>query len=230
MDGELVFLRKSLRPMILIETNDTTIRIDANNINVDAPSGAIKHEAAQTPTLVNSWKSGGGSVSKTIRGMAQSLANLPGEHLFASFEPPLCDLSQNAALAICAKDVMQKEVVWAEPDDSVEQALAKMQQTDSGYLLVGTDGLIEGILSKSDLAGAVSPYLQHPFAKWRRPLDDATLQIRIKWIMSRPVRTVKPETLLAVIMENMCRFGGRCLPVVDQLGKVQGLVTVSDSF
>jgi CBS domain-containing protein len=31
-------------------------------------------------------------------------------------------------------------------------------------------------------------------------------------------------------MENMCRFGGRALPVVDEQGKVQGLVTVFDIF
>jgi len=48
--------------------------------------------------------------------------------------------------------------------------------------------------------------------------------------MSRPVRTVSPEAPLATIIENMCRFGGRGLPVVDEQGKVQGLVTVFDIF
>ena len=216
--------------MILIETNDATIRIDADNINVDAPHGAVKQEAAQTPTLVKSRESGGSSVFKTIRRMVQSQADLPGEHSFASLEPLFRGLSQNATLAVRAKDVMQEEVVWAEPDDSVERVLTKMQQTDSGYLLVGTDRLIAGIVSKSDLAGAVSPYLRPEFAKWRRPLDDASLNIKIKWIMSRPVRTIRPETPLAVIMENMCRFGGCCLPVLDRQGKVYGLVTVFDVF
>ncbi|MHC4112836.1 MAG: CBS domain-containing protein, partial [Planctomycetota bacterium] len=82
----------------------------------------------------------------------------------------------------------------------------------------------------SNITGALSPYLRPVFAKWRRPLDDATLQIRIKWIMSRPVHTVKPETPLANVMENMCRFGVLCLPVVDQQGKMQGLVTEAGIF
>ena len=128
-------------------------------------------------------------------------------------------------LAICAQDIMQENIVWGSPDDSVQEALTKMQSHGTDHVIIGQDGTLEGIVSKSDLTAAISPYLRPEFAKWRRPLDDATLQIKIKWIMSRPVRTVKPETPLSDIIGNMCQFGGCALPVVDQQGKVQGLVT-----
>lgn len=133
-------------------------------------------------------------------------------------------------LWVSAKDIMQHKVVWADPDDSVQQALRKLQQNDVGYLAVGGDGVLEGIVSKADVAGAISPYLRPIFAKWRRPSDDATLKIKLKWIMSRPVRTARLDTPLATILENMCRFGGRALPVVDERGKVHGLVTAFDIF
>ena len=152
-------------------------------------------------------------ISETIRKMTDAAAVLPGE-------------SNHISLAMCAKDVMEKEIVWGSGEDSVEQVLAKMQQADVGYIMVGQDGVLEGIVSKSDLTGAVSPYLRPVFAKWRRPLDDATLQIKIKWIMSRPVNTIKPDMSLEAIMENMCRFGQRALPVMDEQDKVQGLVTM----
>ena len=103
-----------------------------------------------------------------------------------------------------------------------------MQQHDAGYMMIGQDGILQGIVSRSDLTGAVSPYLRPIFAKWRRPLDDATLQIKVRWIMSRPVRTIRPETPLTVIIENIRRFGGRCLPVVNKESDVEGLVTVFD--
>jgi CBS domain-containing protein len=96
--------------------------------------------------------------------------------------------------------------------------------------MIGRNGALEGIVSKSDIKRAMSPYLLPIFAKWRRPLDDATLKIRIKWIMSRPVRTIKPETSLAAIMEYMSQFRGRCMPVTDEAGKVHGLVTAFDIF
>jgi len=158
-----------------------------------------------------------GGVFETIQRMTESPAGLPG------------DISA-ISLAISAKDIMQKEVVWGSSDDSVQQALTKMQQANVGYMLVGMDGQLEGIVSKSDITGAVSIYLRPIFAKWRRKLDDATLKIRVKWVMTRPVHTIKPDTSLAAIMENMFRFGGKCLPVIDQQGKVQGLVTVFDIF
>jgi len=158
-----------------------------------------------------------GGVFETIQKITQSPADLPGD-------------ASAISLAISAKDIMQKEVCWITPEDSVQDALTKMQQVNSGYVLVGTNGVLEGILSKSDIAGAVSIYLRPIFAKWHRKLDDATLNIRVKWIMTRPVHTIKPDTSLVVIMENMSRFSGKCLPVIDQQNKVQGLVTVFDIF
>jgi len=158
-----------------------------------------------------------GEVSKSIQQMAHSQSNQPREQSLAGS-------------GLCAKDVMLKELVWGNPEDSVQQAITKMQQYDSGYLMVGIDGVLEGIVSNSNITGALSPYLRPVFAKWRQPLDDATLQIRIKWIMSRPVRTVKPETSLVTIIGNMCQFSQRAFPVVDEQGKVQGLVTVFGIF
>ncbi len=46
--------------------------------------------------------------------------------------------------------------------------------------------------------------------------------------MTRPVRTVSPEASVSVMMDQMCRFGGRCLPVVETNGQVLGMVTVFD--
>jgi len=135
-----------------------------------------------------------------------------------------------AALAIYAKDIMQKEMVWGNPEGSVQEVISKMEQHNIRYLLIGCDGVLEGIVSKSDLAEALSPYLRPEFAKWRRPLDDATLKLKSKWIMSRPVHIIGPQTLLAVIMSSMCRFRVRTLPVVDQQGKVLGVVTEADVF
>ncbi len=165
-------------------------------------------------------------ISETIQRMSQSLTVLPGEHLAsAASGTPFCDLLQSGTLTLSAKDIMQKELVWGSADDSVQQTFAKMQQHDAGHVMVGQDGVLEGIISKSDLTGATSPYLQPAFTKWRRFLDDATLQIRIKWIMSRPVHIISPQTPIEVIMRHMCQFRRPCLPVVDQQGKVLGLVT-----
>jgi CBS domain-containing protein len=131
---------------------------------------------------------------------------------------------------LCAKDMMRKNVVWCQSDESVEQVRVKMDQNDVGYVIAGSGSMMEGIISRSDLTAAMSPYLRPMFAQWRRPLDEASLQIKVKWVMSRPVHIVKPDKPLAIVMETMCRYNVRALPVVDQHGKVEGLITVFDIF
>jgi len=131
-------------------------------------------------------------------------------------------------LGLSAAEVMKKEVVWAGPEDTVQDVIAKMQQHNVGYVLIGVNGVLEGLVSGSNIMGAVSLYLRPMFAKWRRPQDDATLGVKVKWIMSRPVRTIRPDATVAAMIETMRRCGGRCLPVVDAKGAVQGMVTVFD--
>ena len=179
-----------------------------------------------------SQESAKGVVSEAIQKLTQSMTVPTGESGKATMGTPQGGSPAHISVpsTVCTKDVMQKDVVWASPDESVQQALTKMQQHDCSYIIVGQDEAPEGIVSKSDITGATSIYLRPIFAKWHGPSDDATLQIKLKWIMSRPVRTVRPQAPLATIIENICRFGGRGLPVVDEQGKVQGLVTVFDIF
>lgn len=184
-------------------------KIEAEQADVfSGDAGDVKEEAV---SVNEALQSKGEPESVSIKGMAGIQGNPTGK-----------------VGAICAGDIMHKEVLWANADDSVQQALDKMDEADTGYLLIGTAGRIEGVVSRSDLAGAMSPYLRPMFAKWRRPLDDATLKIRIKWIMSRLVHTVNLETPLAEIIQNMCQHDGHCLPVVDNDGKVQGMITTFD--
>jgi CBS domain-containing protein len=176
-----------------------------------------KSKTLPADTAAENKQADSGKISETIQRMLNSSADLPGESI-------------SMPLTLTAKDIMQKEIVWANPDDSVQQTLTKMLQQNVGYVLVGTPALTEGIVSKSDLTAAISPYLRPTLAKWRRPLDDASLQIKIKWIMTKPVKTIKPQMPVYIIMENMCRLNLRCLPVSDEQGKIQGLVTVFDIF
>ncbi len=206
------------KPEETVEDKAPVVEAAAEQKGEDVDTGVADNVVeAETAATTQTSESKEQSVSETIRKMAQSSADLPGRF-------------NHVSSSICAKDIMEEDVVWGSPDDSVEQILARMQQADVGYVMIGRDGVLEGIVSKSNIAEAISPYLRPIFAKWRRPLDDATLQIKVKWMMSRPVRAIKPETPLTVIIENMSQFGGRCSPVVDRGGKVQGVVTVFDIF
>ena len=125
-------------------------------------------------------------------------------------------------------DMMQKELVWASPDESIEQALAKLQEQKCDYVMVGVDGMLEGIVSETDLKEAISPYLRPEFAKWRRQMDEATLKIKIKWVMKEAVCMKAEQTGLAEIVKEMCRLRRYAVCMVDQDGLAGGLITAFD--
>ncbi|HUS74209.1 MAG TPA: CBS domain-containing protein [Sedimentisphaerales bacterium] len=217
------------------EASEAIARVKAEAIEAIAKVQAkAEEEAAVYTVTIAKVKSGEKSatmvgskdqpICETQR-IPQSLTVLPDEYFLTDSGSPLFGLLQNENISLNAKDIMQKELVWGSADDSVRQTFTKMQQYNAGYVLVGHDGVLEGIVSKSDITGATSPYLQPAFARRREFLDDATLQIRIRWIMSRPVYIISPQTSLEVIMKHMCQFRRLCLPVVNQQSKVLGLVT-----
>ena len=186
----------------------------ADDTDASASDSAIE-EKSVVPAENN--ESAPGEVAKAIQEMVGASAALPNKQSITSSR-------------LCARDIMRKEFIWASSEDSVQQTLTKMQQSDTGYILIGQNGVPEGIVSKSDLTGAVSPYLRPEFTKWRRPLDDATLQIKVKWIMNKSTHTISPQTPLADIIKSMCQFNLHALPVIDEQGKVQGLVTEVNIF
>jgi CBS domain-containing protein len=205
------------------ETIETETAV--KKISEDASSKESTEEVAEDD---KNEKPEAGKISEIIQKMAQSSAVLSGE-------PDLTGSAKRIKLGgiselsqIRAEEIMRRRIAWVKPEDSVQRALATMQQKSVGYLMAGRDGLLEGIVSQSDIAGAISPYLRPVFAKWRRPSDDATLQIKVKWIMSKPVRIVGTETSLATVIDNICKFGVRALPVVDEQDQVQGLITAFD--
>ncbi len=129
-----------------------------------------------------------------------------------------------------ARSVMTTDLLWLDSNTSVETALQQMQSHNTRCALVEEEHRLGGILTRSDLNEAVSPYLKPVFSLYRRPLDDASLQIRIKWFMSRPVHTISPDSPLWKAMEMMCRHDIRALPVQDKEGQVLGLITGSGIF
>jgi CBS domain-containing protein len=124
--------------------------------------------------------------------------------------------------------LVNTEPVWIDPEDSIQKAILLMQQHNTGYLLTGKNGQLEGILSRSDIAAAISPYTKSIFANYRRPLDDATFQIRVKWFICRPVRAVVSETPIGAAIDIMCKYAVRSLVILDSHQTITGLITTFD--
>lgn len=182
-----------------------------DNKEAEAKDGVEKTETTEESAELPIEKE---TVNEEIRTVQPITENIAGANKLNVF--PIMDLK--------AIDIMNNNVQWCESGCTVEKAIEKMQADRADYLLVGSEQKAQGIVAMSDLYSAISIYLRPMFAKWKRELDEATLRIKVQAIMSKPVRTIPPETTLDVVAEKIVRLGG-CLVVVDKDGKAMGIIT-----
>jgi CBS domain-containing protein len=147
----------------------------------------------------------------------------PQEHVHTAEISPETD-------NIIVADIMRKEITWKEPDNTVHEAMITMQEQKDGYVLVGDGQIMEGIVSHGDILAATSIYLKEGFEKFKRPLDEATMKIKLRWIMSQPVITIEQNASINDIMTKMTSTGKRCLVVTDEQSSPVGIITVFDIF
>jgi|GEM_PF-6917795 len=139
-----------------------------------------------------------------------------------TFEPIATVAPEDARYAA---DIMQRRMLWVGEEDTVGSVLKQMATAGIGYALVGSNGKPSGILSGHDLAAAVSPYLKPVLSQWRRPQDDATLDVKVKWVMSSPVQTVGPDVTIESVAAVIVGSEIGCVPVVGSDGNVEGIIT-----
>jgi len=124
-------------------------------------------------------------------------------------------MSQTESLKI--SDVMTTNVVTARPDETVVDAARKMAENRIGCVVVVDDkGTIIGILTEGDIVRRVVA----------RGLDPFTTTVEA--VMSRNPVTIYEDASLAAAAELMRQKGIGHLPVVNERGKLVGIVTRSD--
>lgn len=185
-------------------------------LNLLTQDDSVPAEVPETG-VSETGKSPDGPVSRTIQDMVRSIPVIPAVHA-------------KALLAVSAKEIMHQDIVWADSQDSIQQTIEKMEQADASCILIGNPASLEGIITWIDIAEAVSIYLRPEFEKWRRPADDATLQIKAGVIMSRPVHTVTSEAPLSEILSDLNCHRLRYVVVVNEDNQVEGIISVFDIF
>jgi len=107
--------------------------------------------------------------------------------------------------------------VWTVgPDDTVFDALETMADHNIGALLVMEDDDLVGILSERDYARKV------------KLLERGSKDTRVSEIMTTEIRTVGSTSTVAECMELMTEYRIRHLPVLDDDGRVAGVISIGD--
>jgi len=116
---------------------------------------------------------------------------------------------------VTVADVMRKSVVTVKPSDSAEKALKYMVELDIGSVIVIEGKKAVGIVTDSNL-------LERVFYKEKDPR-----KVKIKSIMSHPLRTIGPLLDLGEASRIMRDLRIKRLPV-EEKGRLVGIVTETD--
>ncbi|MER3395320.1 MAG: citrate synthase/methylcitrate synthase [Acidimicrobiia bacterium] len=112
-------------------------------------------------------------------------------------------------------DIMSSPVVSAARDETIAEISARMAKTGVGSVIVTEDDKPVGILTERDLvkvaAAGVDPGSE-PVSKWMTPSPD----------------TVRPDLEVTEAFRSLAERGYRHIPVVDDSGKLIGIVSMRD--
>lgn len=125
------------------------------------------------------------------------------------------------------KDFMTRNPITIAPETSFNEALKLMKQNKIKRLIVMKDDRIVGIVTEKDLLYA-SPSKATTLNVWE--LHYLLSKLKVEEIMTKDVVTVNENTPIedaARIMEERDISG---LPVVDDAGKLVGIITQTDIF
>lgn len=135
------------------------------------------------------------------------------------------------------RDYMQKKVVTASPDETVQSVIGLMvSKKTNGLVILDDDNKVIGILSSWDIIKHIVPdYLEEDGHLARFEASDIFAS-RVKHVkddpiskfMTKKVRTVKEDCSLMVAITLLSEFHIRQLPVVDEENHLIGYLNRTD--
>jgi CBS domain-containing protein len=118
-------------------------------------------------------------------------------------------------VASVVRDIMTKEIVMIEGNESALEAAKLMADRGISSLFVVKDGIPVGIVTERD-------FIKKVCAK-----ELVISQVNVEDIMSKILTTAEPETPIEVAVQRMVNHKIRRLPIMER-GKVVGIITVTD--
>jgi len=125
---------------------------------------------------------------------------------------------------LLVRDLMSQPAVTVGPTGPLREVIQLMEAKNIRHVAVVDSGRLLGLLSHRDvlrsqegsLSGALSTEQTH-MNRW----------IEARWVMTKEVRTVYPDTPALEAALTLRSHGYGCVPVVEQ-GKLVGMLTDSD--
>lgn len=144
----------------------------------------------------------------------------------------------------CASDIMNTKVVYISPEATIEEAIRIFAEHKiSGLPVVDTKNKVIGVISESDIfeyarklqvipligaSGWVSPYTDvSQIASFKKGFELLSCT-KVREVMSDKIIIAKEDTTWQEIVKLMKRSTVNRIPVVDNEGKLIGIITRTD--
>ena len=126
------------------------------------------------------------------------------------------------------EELMVKDILTASINTTLKEAYQLMEGKQTRHLLILDDKeQLAGIVSDRDIKKFASPFADSELAA---PRDKATLQMPIGSIMAKNLTTIPQKKTVKVCIEKMLENTIHALPVVDDNGKLTGIITSTNIF
>ena len=131
---------------------------------------------------------------------------------------------------ILVQEWMRTDVITINPELRIERAWELMARQRIRHLPVAKNGLLVGIITERDLKRTIlSPLPTPPVRQEGKPQpSDTPGDLPVEAIMTKAVYTVKPTDPLLIAVLRMVDEKIGALPVVDEAGKLLGILTETD--
>ena len=124
-----------------------------------------------------------------------------------------------------ADDIMSRYVHTVEPGENLELIKEVLAQAEYHHLLVEDHDKLVGIISDRDVLKASSPFLG---TDKERDIDRELMTQTAKDIMTTEPVTIQASTPISDAASLLLEHTISCLPVVDNSGAIEGIVTWKD--
>jgi CBS domain-containing protein len=141
------------------------------------------------------------------------------------------------------KDVMSKNVITISPEDSISDAIEKMAKNNISGLIVVEEEKVVGVISESDVLRVFKSEIPEISTSTSTALSILLIlekgikainemkkigKLKVKNLMSKRVFYVKPEDTILEAARIMSKKDVRRLPVIDENGKLVGVISRTD--
>jgi CBS domain-containing protein len=126
---------------------------------------------------------------------------------------------------VLVRDVMTPRPITCEPGSTLQEVLDQMVRQEIREVPIVENGHVVGIVTDRDVKMMLGPgarSLSEP------ELDEDVLGRDVSWAMTAEVETITPTTTLSVAADILVDFRVGALPVVDGLGRLVGILSVTD--